>query len=734
MKKISLLVCSFFACTLFAQTKQMTPGKYISDKDNVTIKIKDDQTFELVFVEGKYSTKNDTIYFGNPSEGKDSFLIKETTNGESSDSITVQLNSDYMYYMDKVYIGTQKDDQGKVQYNSVLSYLNLEDPYDTKDQKEYRFTIPNTTTLYLVESGYKRDQPVVSTYTLQKKTATVEIVYKPLKYNDLNLKGYYDAEQDKFGVTDGKRPLFFSSKVNTAKAEDKNVLIPSSVLKDATWKVPVLAKVNSAEEVAVEALTESSGNTVVKSAYKPSESLKKALKGIANSKEKYVVVAYNPDHELGKKDFAEYTNTIAKEDTVFKYYLAKTKDVQLFKNNKIATEAGIVVLNATSDILYYSPGSLIKNKDRFKGYYDIKKNIKTAAVLTHFDALLQQEKVTTADQKKAFELVLQFNDKYQFEDHFIASKGTKTSPKQAYYYNLKSSKATINSAWGALLDAYKKEKNLDQKIVTLIKNELDQRGFNYTMFNEYDDLCSAQDIKAIQYILKFYNAIPIAHKTRCCSATEEEEHIKRKEIDRVLLSVFSRNMNTHKPTMEHIDTIKPLFKEYISVSNNDHKVVHSYLNALKRDFDTNTEEYYNTYKLFYQLYFDTTETNIFENLNTVYASSASASNTSWTSFKYTIANTANTVAWSIVENSDSATKSKWIEDAIKWSEMSIQITPDNPYYLDTLGQLYYQHGAKEKAIATQEKAYAIGVQQFKSDESVLIEIKSILEKMKNGTY
>ena len=72
-----------------------------------------------------------------------------------------------------------------------------------------------------------------------------------------------------------------------------------------------------------------------------------------------------------------------------------------------------------------------------------------------------------------------------------------------------------------------------------------------------------------------------------------------------------------------------------------------------------------------------------------------------------------------------------MKKAIKWSESSLRIEKNNAYYLDTLAQLYYKNGEKQKAISTQEQALK---QASEIDETTKQDMQNVLEKMKNGTY
>lgn len=101
----------------------------------------------------------------------------------------------------------------------------------------------------------------------------------------------------------------------------------------------------------------------------------------------------------------------------------------------------------------------------------------------------------------------------------------------------------------------------------------------------------------------------------------------------------------------------------------------------------------------------------------------------WSSFKDYHSNLCNNAAWNVVLKPQN---SSFIKDAIKWSEYSLAVTKNNPYYLDTLAQLYYKDGQKEKAIATQ--TLAVKYTNADVEEVTAGEIKETLSKMQNGTY
>ncbi|MFZ0598051.1 MAG: hypothetical protein WAM46_13795, partial [Flavobacterium sp.] len=92
-------------------------------------------------------------------------------------------------------------------------------------------------------------------------------------------------------------------------------------------------------------------------------------------------------------------------------------------------------------------------------------------------------------------------------------------------------------------------------------------------------------------------------------------------------------------------------------------------------------------------------------------------------------NLANSAAWTVVSKPGN---SSFIKSAITWSEYSLVVAKNNPYYLDTLAQLYYKDGQKQKAIETQ--TLAVKYLTAEVEEETAIEIKETLSKMQNGTY
>lgn len=66
-----------------------------------------------------------------------------------------------------------------------------------------------------------------------------------------------------------------------------------------------------------------------------------------------------------------------------------------------------------------------------------------------------------------------------------------------------------------------------------------------------------------------------------------------------------------------------------------------------------------------------------------------------------ISMTLNNIAWEMFQKvSDVNT----LQDALRWSDRSLELTPNNPMWLDTYANLLYKLGQKEEAIAKEEEA------------------------------
>lgn len=89
-----------------------------------------------------------------------------------------------------------------------------------------------------------------------------------------------------------------------------------------------------------------------------------------------------------------------------------------------------------------------------------------------------------------------------------------------------------------------------------------------------------------------------------------------------------------------------------------------------------------------------------------------------------LANKLNEVAWKVFEDISDA---KVLQDALRWSKRAVEVSGNNPMYVDTQANLLYKIGQKQEAIALEEKALNDLNGANGSDE-----FKETLRKMKAG--
>lgn len=94
-----------------------------------------------------------------------------------------------------------------------------------------------------------------------------------------------------------------------------------------------------------------------------------------------------------------------------------------------------------------------------------------------------------------------------------------------------------------------------------------------------------------------------------------------------------------------------------------------------------------------------------------------------------LATTFNNFAWRVYRNKDT----KYIDDMIRLSRISLDLEPDNHYYLDTYAHLLYTKGNKEKAVEYEQRAYDLATAKgdLNSVESKMYKLR--LHAMKTGT-
>lgn len=757
---------------LNAQTKNIQ-GTYTSvgKEKGIELKVNADNTYEMVFLQGKISTVNDTIVFENTMNSTSSFTVKQTDNNQGTNNIGIQFkanNNNLFYDYRKIYLGTQNND------NEEINYIRI------KGETEYNYgetnediilTIDKAKYLYLVE--YTNKIAYITKYELNANVSGLEIEFSPSDFNKVELVGIVN-EDNKIGVfqrSDNEYArdfLLFEKKENIK--DDTKEIKSISVSKDKTFVAPDKDQYKDYEEYdTVEEIPNFDFKLVIDS------SLKDAQKTLSKTPNKFLVVAYDASGKFGKKEFesfvADYENNVESYmyDTydenydLYNFYFATSKDKNLF-DTKI-TEPQLVILNDNGNKIYSLKGSLTENIDLFLYYSPLYQKLQQANAYLNVDQTISNKKATVNAIKSAFNEILKIEipyvqdveyseaavveDSNYSDDEAIVEAPDSISVylndfeqqiNEDNLYKLKSTKQTIESSWVKVLEYYNKQTAVDYDLVKMIKKEISNEGFSIRLFRERKDILTDIDFKAIDYLLKNYNAI-----------TTKEQHIQsdtissgyefgydyeyERSIDDVLINLFNYTIySNNEQSGVYITKVFSYYKKYIEITGYNVSVYSSYLNALSSNLDQLTEktDFYNSYETYFNMII-TKDKNIFESLDEAYTKINATTNdyniSDWNSFKSSFSSLANTVAWSVVENEKDTLL---IKKAIQWSEASLKIEKENYYFLDTLAQLYYKNNQKELAIQTEEKAILLA--EKAEDVYATDEYRLVLEKMKTSKY
>ncbi len=293
-------------------------------------------------------------------------------------------------------------------------------------------------------------------------------------------------------------------------------------------------------------------------------------------------------------------------------------------------------------------------------------------------------------------------------------------------YKFKSNEAQVNNAWIKILESHQQDKVINRKLALTIIKELNNKGFNRILFNKNQILNSKINHINMDYILKHYDTISnfnnISEETAYDGDYYSTYNFKETFLNLLNQNVVKENCKNKDDLIKGMNRLK----SFVALTKNDPAVVSVYMEALKNN------DYQTEFLVAYQDYFSSIikdNSSVIEQLDTDFVVKQKDDySANWVQYKYSFANQANSAAWYVVEKVKDINA---VKKAIVWSETSLIIQKDDHYYLDTLAQLYYKNGEKEKAIITEQKA----INNLTEDEYIQKgEYEVVLEKMKNGMY
>jgi hypothetical protein len=743
----------------FSQTKSIEKGSYLSTAKGQQIKLNllDDNKFELVFYSGEYQIKGDSLLFVNNKNENNGFDLEFKREKKPKKLKVKFLNPSYYSF----YIGTQKGSEA-VSYRKLWDIQSEVNPDFDKEVLE--FDVDRADYLYLVYEGYADIKTQVFKYEIPKDASEVSIKYEQNLMSGLDISGFLDKNTNELKIAEraGKNPLVFKnekdiqaenvSKTNTkVKPVDTqsvtNWTYPgkeNTLLNDDFGNSPVDSTSTVIEAPIVDYAVDS---TVSYSNYnfklKIENDLKSALSATKDFKSKYLVVYADNKNETAKKDFDAFVKDQERETSynmydkynsvydVFNYYLAGKDDKKWLKSNKIESEPSIVILNGNGDILARAKSNLSEKQYQFSYYGDLYRKLQRTNALVLLDKTFKNKKATDADLIKAYNFASVLESSYYYDQEEL-NEGDFAMTKAAL------DKKEVAQSWKKLIEAHQKDSKPDMYLVETIIKEIKNQGFTKQLFNE-DRILNDTDFLAIDYLLKHSDKIEegLAEFNKSKGNDEYGQVPLMNNPTSEVSNALQQNMYLSQDGVSgeiNKDKVISIYKRIVNSGKGNFDAYRNYFDYLSQIEDKDTSN--TTFLKEFRVYFDNQLTSgkespiekldlLFTNLD----SSSSYSYDGWSSFKDYHSNLCNNAAWTVVLKPQN---SNFIKDAIKWSEYSLVVTKNNPYYLDTLAQLYYKDGQKEKAMETQ--TLAVKYLNNTVDETTADDIKQTLDKMKNGTY
>ncbi len=779
MKRSIILLLLFIATAGYSQTSVLAPGTYRANVkgQKMLLRVYDDNRYEMAVFYGKYVVENDTITFQNKDDKESSFQIKVNKDAEFSSSLKIKIKAlNMLYGGNNIYIGTQKEDNAVIEYKALTDYVNKR-AYGYADKfKDMKIDVEKTKYLYFVDAS--QGNSIISKFQIDPSVNEIELYYDGTSLLNFELKGVINPETKKLSVMEGKtrRNMIEFEKVDGANedADKKNNdnLKPLQVLAEKDWK----KKNGFIEQDEFDSSYLEKRQKKSKYVFKHtiSKTYPEALKNLEKTPEKYLVVVVS-DEKSAQKDFDSfikdseetatrkmYDGYNAKKDH-FNFYLASPKDKSALAKFNIKDKNALLFLNSKGELLYHTDGTLDDNSNLFQSYSSIYEEIKRADEFLKFDKLINNKKSPLAEIRKSLYDIIKTKRNGYSEDEVVTAVDTAVAetvypedmtvdttaapyPVEDYstgsdikdpenLYAVKTPKEIVTAKWKAIIEVVALKDGYDEEFVEMAKKELLNNGFTFRMFGG-QKMVTDNDFKILDYIFKKYDEIlkqerkgnTLQQKSYTDPyGAEAGTYYTQTGIGNVL-SVFFQKMTTQSANLHRSNQIKLLnyYKNYLKMTGFQLADFYSYMERVK---ETNSNDYSLLYKEFGE-YYDSILSkgpSVLETLDAMFDKQKAIF--SWSDYKHIFSQIANNTAWLVVETKNNDPKA--INTAIQWSEASLKVTKNEFHYLDTLAQLYYKNGDKEKGIAVEQQAID---NLPPGDKERIKSYGEVLESMKNGTY
>jgi hypothetical protein len=718
-----LLVLFLLSISLNIAAQQIKPGEYFSSGPTAPLKLvlKPDNSFDVVFISGKFEEENDTLVFNKNLKSiypaPPYQLIQQEEISSNEIEIRVNLRNMY-YYLNQLYVAFEYND-------STTEYQVLAELFDGMDELVDESLdaiiskkIKKPKKIYLIYDSYEENLPAIVFNTDLKKGYGLELRHSTLSLNDIYLQAFINAEGKIVLAERNQEVLVFEQ---TKPIEEKVNFVESSIqnVLRSDLKLDLSNEINFTE-----------GDSNVKFEVENFQNLRKALDKTSESENKFLVVYFDETEQSEMRFESAITAYLNHGNSYYFYYEYDEKydPFNFYKADKkeiskwyTGNEPVLLVFDKFNNLVYQQETTIDQKQSWFQWdsnfYKIIKKSSKYAVVDQNIKNQPTEEVLNAleylADQYNYFEIEeWQLEDEIEEDEMYLYENPIELAQFNKQAYSLKSTQDDINKLWVKILAQHFNEP-ANIKIGKLCAKELKGEGFNQTLFKksfENNDL----KMQMFDYYIKNYDAF---------------RKIEEKNIDDY--SYFFQDL---KPYILLFD-LKNVVKEDQLMNLFFEKSALYYAND---SVDFKEKVYFYSYSLVIM----ENQVHVFDKIDILYQEVLAVNPSvilaldqlynkdqetlGWTYYKSILGELLNNAAWKIVQLDY---LHAYLPTAIQWSEKSLELVPNFSYYLDTLGRLYYQNGQVQNAIAMMRKAIEHGPNI--NDEN-LDNYKLVLQKMINN--
>lgn len=748
MKKL-LFILAFTVQLVNAQTTPET-GEYISIEKfspGINLKLNNDKTFQLFVFNGTYDVVNDSIVFNESleSQQKASFNVTFSKNKTDHKKLKFSVKPSLMLGLRNEFLGIQSKENGEIIYASIYDYIKknneddeLRDAYrENEEDFSFSFELDKPYAIYLALEN--KTETKIEKYIIQPSSTEVMIESNFSLFENIKLAGSINTDKS-LNVYIDRKPMKFVNKQH----QTQNILFekPASKIVEKNWSFP--GKKNpfniyddSTVVVADTAMVDYEEGFEFKA--KIETNFKEALLNLKkDTLTKYLFVYYNLNDKKAEKNFnymiEEYNMNMgnnmysgydAENDRYNFYFATKTDEAFLKKNN--VKDNSVLIINKDGKILASSTKKIriISNGLNYyqESIYNKLKETENAILLSNS---ISNKKTSVPDLAKSLNnnyrdflkesyyyyqinvavdtvaaMAIDTRETMEAEDAPAIVEAVETLENTDFtYYKSDISEKILAEKLNVIFEYYNSKNIINNELVNILLGEISGNHTSFDLFKNENDTNNKQEIKYINYILKYNetekNKTKIASIINDLIAGKQANNPDIKTYNAIRMSLISYTENN----FEILQSVISDLNEQTSGSEEANKLVDLYYNTLINDKP------------------------LFENIDAQFSNSNEDVDytTDWSGFKSKINRMLNTQAWDIFEMN----KTKDFERAIKWSELSNLVDKNNANSLDTLGQLYFAVGRKSEAIAIQTKAVALAKESKMNFE----EFEKVLNNMK----